>query len=133
VKQIMEAYPGKVRLVYKEMPLNIHPNARPAANAALEAMEHGKFWEMHDLLFQNSNQLTRDNILNIAKQVGLNPDEVGKALDTNEHDKTIEKDIADYVKTGLPMSTPSFFVNGKKVMQRDFDTFKKMIDEALKS
>jgi protein-disulfide isomerase len=132
IKQVLDAYAGKVRLVYKQMPLNIHPNARPASIAALEALEHGKFWEMHDLLFQNYSQLSRDNILNFAKQVGVDPADVQKALDTQEHNQTIEKDIADYVKTGLPMSTPSFFVNGRKVMQRDFDTFKRMIEEALK-
>jgi len=131
VKQVLEAYPGKVKLVYKHLPLNMHPNARPAAMAALEAMEHGKFWEMHDLLFQNYSQLSRDKILSIAKEVGLSSADVEKALDTPEHAPLLEKDIADYVKTELPMSTPSFFVNGKKVMQRDFDTFKRMIDEAL--
>lgn len=133
VQQVLNAYPGKVRLVYKQMPLNMHPNARPAAIAALEAAEHGKFWEMHDLLFKNSSQLTRDNILSFAKQVGIDPADVQKALDTQEHAQVIDKDIPDYLKTGLPMSTPSFFVNGKKVMQRDFDTFKRMIEEALKA
>ena len=131
LKQVLEAYDGKVKLVYKHLPLNMHPNARPAAMAALEAMQHGKFWEMHDLLFQNYAQLSRDKILSIAKEVGLQQADVEKALDTPEHASTLDKDIADYMKTSLPMSTPSFFVNGKKLMQRDFATFKKMIDEAL--
>jgi protein-disulfide isomerase len=132
IKQVLDAYPGKVKLVYKHLPLvSIHPNARPAALAAAEAMEQGKFWEMHDKLFQNYSQLSRENLSNIAKQVGLNMDKFEKAMQTEAHKGIIDKDLAESQRVGV-RGTPSFFVNGRKVMSRDFDTFKRMIEEALK-
>jgi len=131
LKQVMDAYPGKVKLAFKHLPLmSIHPNARPAALVSVEAMEHGKFWEMHDLLFQNHAKLGTDNLVNLAKQVGLNPADVQKAIQTDAGAAVIDKDIADSRRVGVT-GTPTYFVNGKRVMQRDFDTFKRMIDEAL--
>jgi protein-disulfide isomerase len=133
LKQVLDAYPGKVRLIYKHLPLvSIHPNARPAALAAAEALQQGKFWEMHDKLFQNYSQLTRENLSNIAMQVGLDMDKFEKAMQTEAHKATVDKDMAESQRIGV-RGTPSFFVNGRKVMSRDFDTFKRMIEEALKS
>jgi protein-disulfide isomerase len=131
VKQVMEAFPGKVRFVYKHLPLvSIHPNARPAALAAAEAMQQGKFWEMHDLLFQNYSKLDRANLSNLAKQAGLNIDDFEKSMQSEEHRGVVEKDMADSQRAGVT-GTPTFFINGKRLMSRDFDTFKKMIEEAL--
>ncbi|HET6373774.1 MAG TPA: thioredoxin domain-containing protein, partial [Candidatus Polarisedimenticolia bacterium] len=130
IQQVMQAYPGKVKLAFKHMPLGMHQNAIPAAAASIEAMEHGKFWEMHDLLFQNYTQLTRENIANMGRKLGLDETQLAHALDTSEHSKAIAKDVEDSQKAGVT-GTPTFYVNGRKVMQRDFATFKKMIDDAL--
>ncbi len=131
IKQVLDAYPGKVKLAFKHLPLmSIHPNARPAAVVSVEAMEHGKFWEMHDLLFKNHAQLGAANLVNLARQVGLDPTEVETAIKTDAGAAVIDKDIADSRRVGVT-GTPTYFINGKRVMQRDFDTFKRMIDEAL--
>jgi protein-disulfide isomerase len=131
VKQVLDAFPGKVKLVYKHLPLvSIHPNARPAALAAAEAMQQGKFWEMHELLFQNYNKLDRATLSGLAKQAGLNVDDFEKSMQSEEHKALVEKDMADSQRAGVT-GTPTFFINGKRLMQRDFDTFKRMIEEAL--
>jgi protein-disulfide isomerase len=57
LEQVLEQYPNQVKLVYKNFPLRNHKFAKPAASAALAAGEQGKFWEFHDKLFQNYNQL----------------------------------------------------------------------------
>ncbi len=131
LKQVMDAYPAKVRLVFKHMPLNMHPNAMPAAIASVEAQQQGKFWEMHDVLFQNYSQLSRENLGNFARQLGLNMSAFDKAMESSAHKAAIDKDLADSQKAGIRFSTPQFYVNGRKLMNRDFNNFKKLIDEAL--
>ncbi|MGH9866918.1 MAG: DsbA family protein [Candidatus Polarisedimenticolia bacterium] len=131
IKQVMEAYPGKVRFVYKHFPLvSIHPNARPAAMAAVEAMQQGKFWEMHDLLYQNYSKLDRASLTTIAQQAGLDMAKFEKSMQSESHGPAVDKDMADSQSAGVN-STPTFFINGKRVMNRSYDVFKKMIDEAL--
>ncbi len=131
VKQVLDAYAGKVKFVYKHLPLiSIHPNARPAALAAVEAMEQGKFWEMHDLLFANYNKLDRASLSQIASQAGLDMARFEKAMQGEAHGAKVERDMAESQKAGVT-GTPTFFINGKRLMNRDFDSFKKMIDEAL--
>ncbi|HKY33981.1 MAG TPA: thioredoxin domain-containing protein [Candidatus Polarisedimenticolia bacterium] len=133
IRQVMDAFPGKVRFAYKHLPLvSIHPHARPAALASLEAAQQGKFWEMHDLLYENYRALDPASLNRYAQQVGLNMAEFEKAMASEEHKQAVEKDMADSQRAGVT-GTPAFFVNGKRVMQRDFDTFKRMIEEALAS
>ena len=74
-EQIVREYGDRVRIVWRNNPLPFHPNAMPAAEAAMEAFAQGgneKFWQMHDLLFQNQRELTRENLDRFAGQVGLN-------------------------------------------------------------
>jgi protein-disulfide isomerase len=72
LKQILERYPGKVKLVYRDLPLDaIHPQARRAAEAARCARDQGKFWEYHDLLFGHFPQAAPDDLKQYAQQVGL--------------------------------------------------------------
>ena len=67
----MKTYGDKVRLVFRDYPLPMHPNARPAAEAASCANAQGKFWEYHAKLFANQGQLARDNLKAYAKDLGL--------------------------------------------------------------
>jgi protein-disulfide isomerase len=138
-KQVMEAYPNKVRFVYKQFPLSFHQNARSGAAVALFAKEHGKYWEMHDLLFQNNqamNKSTPEQILDVyrgyAKQLGLDEKALESAIKSEAYKSTIEKDVEDGKKAAV-QGTPSVFINGKRVQRRDFETIKGMIDVALQS
>ncbi len=131
LNQVLEAYPGKVRLAFKHLPLiQIHPNARPAAIASLAALEQGKFWEMREMLYKNYNKLNRETILQIAREVGLDMPKFEAAFTAEKNASVVDKDIADS-RSALVSGTPTYFINGKRVMQRDFQTFQRMIEEAL--
>src|SRR6185436_6424397 len=83
--QIQKDYPNDVRIVYKMHPLSMHPNAMPAAEAAMAAHAQGKFFEMHKKLFQNQQQLTREKFLEYAKEIGLNVEKFTKDLDAHTY------------------------------------------------
>ncbi len=114
----------------KQFPLSFHQNARPASEAALFAQKHGKYWEMHDLLFQNVKQLTMENFKTFARQLGLDEAALEQSVKSQAFKATIEKDLAEGLKVGVN-GTPTLFVNGKRVTVRDFASIKGMIDEAL--
>ena len=84
LKQLEEQYKGKVRVAFKNQPLPFHPNARPAAEAALAANEQGKFWEMHDKLFANQQALDRAALEKYAQELGLDMDKFKAALDSQQ-------------------------------------------------
>ena len=74
LEQVLEKYPNEVKMVYKNFPLRNHRFARPAAIAALAAERQGKFWEFHDLLFENYNRLSAEKIQEIARELNLDMD-----------------------------------------------------------
>jgi protein-disulfide isomerase len=110
---VMAAYPKDVKLIYKQFPLSMHPHAHIAAEASLAAREQGKFWEMYELLFKNFRQLSRNNILAMAKQLGLDMDKFQADLDSGKFKKEVEKDIADGEAANV-YGTPAFYINGKQ-------------------
>ena len=130
LEQVLKAFPKDVQLIYKQYPLNIHPYARQAAAAALFANSQGKFWELHDRLFQNFTSITDQNIRKWVGEVGLNATDYDRALQTGKFEPVIQKDAADGAAAKV-LGTPTIFVNGKRVHDRSFDGFKKMIMEEL--
>ncbi len=94
------------------------------------AQKHGKFWEMHKLLFENAQKLTIDNIKSLAQQIGLDEKALEESVSKQAFKAAIDKDVGDGGKAGVS-GTPTLFVNGKRVMNRDFANIKRMIDEAL--
>jgi protein-disulfide isomerase len=128
--QVLKAFPKDVQLIYKQYPLNIHPFARQAATASLVAHGQGKFWEMHDRLFQNFSSINDENIRVWAKEAGLNMAEYDKALQAGRFEPIIQKDMADGAAAKV-LGTPTVFVNGKRIHDRTFEGFKKAIQEEL--
>ncbi len=112
VKNIMNAYPGNVRLIYKQFPLSMHPHAKLAAIASLAAADQGKFWQMHDLLFANFRHLSRENILTLAKSLSLDMNRFTADLGSSKYEAAIAKDMQDGEAAGVA-GTPAFFINGK--------------------
>jgi len=130
-KQIMDAYKGKVKFVFKHTPLPFHKDAQLASEAALAAGEQGKFWEMHDKLFANQKDLSRPSLEKFAGELGLNMDKFKKALDSGVYKPVVEEDKALGMKVGA-RGTPTLFINGRKIVgAQPFENFKKMIDEEL--
>ena len=136
VHQIAQAYGDKVAIVFRHLPLEFHPNAKPAAIASICAQEQGKFWEYHDKLFDNQKELSSDNYIKWAKELSLDEAKFKTCLSSPEAQKKLEKSAQLSEQVGAN-STPTFFVGtkkeGKKVAgAQPFPEFKKMIDEAMR-
>ena len=110
---VMAAYPKDIKLIYKQFPLSMHPHAQLAAEASLAAREQGKFWEMYEVLFKNYRQLSRDNVMLWAKQLGLDVNKFKADLDSRKFKPVVDKDLADGEAAGV-YGTPSFYINGKQ-------------------
>jgi protein-disulfide isomerase len=110
---VLEAYPGKIKLIFKQFPLDTHPQASLAAAAALAAHQQGKFWPMHDALFAHRRELSRPSILALARGAGLDMKRFEADLDSAATRKTIARDVEDGDRAGVE-GTPSVFINGRK-------------------
>lgn len=129
----VKAYPNDVKYILKDFPLSFHPNARPAAKAALAAREQGKYWEMVEALFANGKELSEDKYKDLAKNLGLNVDKFMKDYKDKDADweKLIQEDM-DVAQSANVRGTPTFFINGKLTQARDFDAWKSEIEKNLK-
>ncbi len=136
--QIQKEYidTGKARIVYKNLPItNIHPYAEKAAEAAECAEEQGKFWEYHDLLFQNQKAWVSGNATTLFKEYAstlkLNTTGFNSCLDANKYSSEISKDLQDGRNAGVS-GTPTFFINGIRVVgAQPYTVFKDTIDSEL--
>ncbi len=131
---------GKLRHVFRDYPLPFHAQAPKASEAANCAGDQGKYWEMHDRLFQSQNALFVDRFKDYAKEMGLNTETFNACLDGGTYAEEIRKDLADGDRAGVS-GTPSFFLgiteDGKTIRGRSivgakpFASFQKEIDELL--
>ncbi len=129
MKQIKETYPDDVRIVFRQLPLPMHPQAKPAAQAALAAHRQGKFWEMHDKLFANQKALNPQNYETWAGELGLDVAKFKKDYADPAIAKMVDEDMATSGKFGA-RGTPAFFVNGRFISgARPFESFDALIKE----
>ncbi len=131
LKQILEAYPNDVKLVFKDFPLSFHKHAKNAAKAAHAAGEQEKYWEMHDLIFENYNKLDENKFKEFAEKLNLNVEKFVADYNSNKYDNQIQQDINTGRSVGVS-GTPTLFINGKKMRSRSFEDFKKVIEGYLK-
>lgn len=130
-KALLEAYPGKVRIAFRQHPLPMHKDAMSAAKASLAAHAQGKFWEMHDALFENQKDLSDENILKIAQKVGLNMGKFKGDWKSTKFDAQIQKDI-EFTEKNNAGGTPAFFINGVALKgARPIESFREIIDRLL--
>jgi len=104
-----------VRVIFKHAPAASNPNAMLAHEAALAGGAQGKFWEMHDTLFENQTHLTRADLLGYAKSLGLDLAAFQHALDNHTYRPIVERDLAEAAGLGVT-TTPTFFVNGRRLV-----------------
>ena len=127
----MKDYPKDLKIVFKQQPLPFHKDARPAAKASLAAAKQGKFWEYHDVLFENMKKLKPENLEEYAKGLKLNMKKFKKALDDGTYKAQVDADL----KLGGEVNvsgTPTMFLNGKRVANATaFAAIAKDIDAAL--
>ena len=130
--EVLQHNAKTVKVVFKHFPLGFHKSAKPAALAAMAAQKQGKFWEMHDRLFANQKSLTPEKFRAIAQELKLNLGQFDKDQANIELAQRLEKDMNDGRRAGV-RGTPTLFVNGRRLKERDAAVIQKMIDEELKS
>ena len=131
VEQVLKEYGDKVRLVFKHNPLPFHKNAFAASEATLCANVQGKFWEMHDKLFENQRALERDKLDQYAADLGLDAGKFKKCMDSHQFQAQIEADQEQAGKV-TARGTPNVFVNGRKLTgAKPIEEFKTLIDEEI--
>ena len=131
VKQVLDTYGSRIRLVYRNYPLPNHPNARPAAEAAQCANEQGKFWQYHDRLFANPGKLGDADLKQGAAELGLDAGRFNACVDSHKYKSVVDADIKDGNAAGVS-GTPAFFINGRVLTgAQPFEAFKRIIDEEL--
>jgi protein-disulfide isomerase len=130
--RVLTEYRGKVRLVYKDFPLSGHTLAPLAHEAARCAGAGGKYWEYHDRLFQVQPTFERADLLRYASDLGIPADPFAQCLDSGRLRSLVEADM-EQGRQLLVRGTPTFFINGERLEgAAPFETFKEIIDEALR-
>ena len=136
LKKVNDDLSAQVRFAYRHFPLLQHKNAKLAATVAEASEKQGKFWEMHDIIFQNQSDWSEEKNASVifakyAVEIGLNLEQFQSDLDSDEIKAKIESDYKSGIRAGVN-STPSFFLNGKKMENpRNYDDFKNAIEQAL--
>jgi protein-disulfide isomerase len=128
---LLDAYPGQIRFVYRNLPLtSIHPDAMPAAVASLCANDQGKYWEFHEKLF-SSETLDEPTYIQYATDLELDVDTFTACLSDGSHDEFIQQDMDFAINLGI-QSTPTFFVNGLAIVgAQPLTNFTRLIDQDL--
>jgi protein-disulfide isomerase len=125
---LLPKYGEDVRLVYRHMPLNdMHPDAQMAAEAAEAAGADGKFWEMHDALFDGQGDLSDEAIIAMAARISFDKDKLQDAIDSGTYTERVASDAATGRQAGAHR-TPTFFING---VQFDGDSDEASLDRAI--
>ncbi len=123
--------PEKIRIVFRDMPLPSHPRAVPAAMASHCADEQGKFWEYHDMLFDNQRKLSDADLKTYAKNLKLDEKKFDDCVASKKHQSKIDASQSEAQQAGI-QATPSFVINGTLLQgAQPFEKFKEKIDRAL--
>ena len=131
MEQVKAKYGDKVRIVFRQFPLNFHQFAQKAAEASLCANEQGKFWQMHDAMFQNQQNLGVEQLKAKATELGLNADQFNSCLDQGKFATQVQADLEAGTKAGVN-GTPAMFINGRFLSgAQPLGEITKVIDDEL--
>lgn len=131
LKALREKYGDQVRFVFRHFPMPFHSNARAAAAASMAAHEQGKFWEFHDALFANQNELDRASLEALATKLNLDMTRFRRALDSSTWNNYVDTEVAEGQRRAIA-GTPTFFINGKPLIgAQPLSTFTDAIDAEL--
>ena len=131
LKQVLEAYPGQVRVVFRHNPLAFHKDAMPAAKASMAAHRQGRFWEMHDKLFSDRKKLDEDSVFGQASALGLDMQRFAADFRSAEVEQQIRYDMDEAKRIGAS-GVPGFYINGHRFSgAQPFERFKAKIDELM--
>jgi protein-disulfide isomerase len=114
VKAAQRELGSQLRFVFRNFPLaEAHPHARVAAQAAEAAAAQGRFWEMHDMLFEHQDALDVEDLVGYAESIGLDTSQFARDLEAGTYAKKVRDDFRSGVRSGVN-GTPTFFVNGAR-------------------
>jgi len=131
LQQILAQYGDKVKVVFKHLPLSIHPKAPDAHAAAEAAHRQGQFWAMHDRIFANQREMSPEKYREYAREIGLDMDRFDRDVKDPEIRRRIDADSAEADSLGVS-GTPGFFVNGRYLSgAQPLARFQALIDEEL--
>ena len=127
IKKMQKTFGNQIRFVFRNFPLTeIHPYAMQAAIAAEAAGLQNKFWQMHDIVFEHQNSLSKSSLQKLAESIGLDIAKFNRDILDETLQAKVETDFESGMRSGVN-GTPTFFVNGKKFdgdAQNLFDMFK---------
>lgn len=135
IKELQETYKDSVTFVFRDFPLNIHANAMKASQLTYIANEQGKYWEMHEKLYNLQTEWEKvsdptDLFVSYAKALNMNTEDVKKKLSSDIYIDRIKDDVKDASLLGIN-STPTFFVGNTIIRSANYDAIKKAIDVEL--
>jgi protein-disulfide isomerase len=132
VQRLQKHFDKRLRFAFRNFPLaESHPHAQAAAETAEFAAAHGKFWEMHDLLFENQERLSGQLLLGLVQELGLSATALSRALDAGEFKPRVRNDFIGGVRSGVN-GTPTFFIDGRRHNgSLDYESLATSINEAL--
>lgn len=133
LKRVKKEYGDEVRLVFRQFPLHsIHPQAQKAAEASLCANDQGKFWEMHDTMFENQGALGVEQLKSAAQRLELDSAVFDECLDSGRHADRVTADLQAGVAAGVT-GTPAMFINGRFLSgAQPYDAIAKVIEDELR-
>lgn len=131
IDRLLEEYPGKLKIVYRDFPLGFHDRAIPAAIAANCAGEQDKYWDMHKVLMNNQTKLSDTDLAGFAQGIGVDMGKWTTCLKDPAQEAEVKKDMEDASAVGVT-GTPAFFINGVLLSGAvPYDQFKEIIDKEL--
>jgi protein-disulfide isomerase len=114
VKQLQKEFGDDIRLIFRNLPLaDVHPRAEAAAEVAEAIGLQGKFWEIHDTLFENQRDLSTEGLMRYIKEVGGDVERATKDIQGGAPRQRVEADFEGAIRSGAN-GTPTFFVNGER-------------------
>jgi protein-disulfide isomerase len=128
---LLEKYPLQVRLIFKNYPLRRHTFAKKAAVAAFAARRQGRFWEYHDLLFENGDSLSEEKFQQIARKLGLDLEQFEKDINDLKIVARVNQDIRLGAYMGV-RGTPTVFINGRVSRARTLEALEAAVENELK-
>ncbi|MFA6018433.1 MAG: thioredoxin domain-containing protein [Patescibacteria group bacterium] len=134
IRAIAKQYANDVYFVFRDYPIDeLHPGASIAAEGGGCAQEQGKFWEYHDAVFANGDELSVASLLIVAEEIGLDVEKFQRCIDSGYYTADVKSDIADGAAAGV-VGTPTFFFNGEKVEGSiPFTIFNQIINAMLQT
>ncbi len=128
---LIAEYGDRIRYIYRDYPLNGHPEAQPAAEAANCAGDQDAYWEFHDAIFSNEYGYGQAAYVQYARDLGLNIEKFNDCLNSRQYQDEVVQDFRDGIRLGVN-STPTFFVNDIQIVgAQPFSVFKQLIDAEL--